>query len=188
MITKQFNDFEISPLAIRNREFEGFENDYLILDSLLRMYNPKSVFEIGTNFGTGTNIICNAVPNAKVYTLDLPFGYGDAPLYLGQIDFTGSKCKRPNTQLRGDSTTFDYSLYPCEFYYIDAEHTFENVFKETSSVLMLNPKVIAFHDTDIPEVMNAIEMACAAFLDMDKYDLIKVVDTRISYLILKDYK
>lgn len=178
MITKQFTDFDISPLAIINDEFKGFREDYLILDSLLRKYNPKSVFEIGCNRGTGTRIIKNAVPNADVYSLDMPFGMGDAPLYSGTKDYTGINCDLPFTLLRGDSTTFDYSLYPCEFYYIDAEHTYHNVLLETKAVLKLNPKVVVFHDTNIPEVMKAIE---DAVFETDYY-IVRVYDTRISYL------
>lgn len=178
MISQQFTDFEISPLAIRNKEFPGFEQDYLVLDSLLRKYQPKSVFEIGTNRGTGTRIIKNAVPDADVYSLDMPFGMGDAPLYHEDKDYTGINCNLPFTQLRGNSMTFDFSLYPCECYFIDAGHFYDNVFRETTEVLKQKPKLVIFHDSDIPEVFNAI-------VDGSRnkgYELYRVTDTRIAYL------
>lgn len=178
MIQQKFTDFKISPLAIRNLEFPGFEQDYLVLDSLLRTYKPKSVFEIGTNFGSGTNIICSALPEANVYSLDLPFGEGDKPLWADGKDHVGERCKRKYMQLRGDSTTFDYSLYPCEAYFCDATHEFDNVLAETTEVLKQNPKIVIYHDSDIPHVFNAI---CSAMTG--DYELYRVTDTRISYLL-----
>lgn len=186
MITQYFKDFEISPLAIRNLEFHGFEEDYLIIDSLLRKYNPKTVFEIGTNFGTGTNIICNALPNAKVYGLDLPFGEGDKPLYQNGKDHVGINCKRPFTQLRGDSTTFDYSLYPCEAYFCDATHEEENVFIETCGMLQQIPNLIMWHDVDIVGVYNGIIRAFKHEKIKNLYNLVRVIDTRIAYAIIID--
>ena len=65
--------------AILNEEFTGFKEDYLVLHSLIRKYQPDTFFEIGTNMGTGTNIICNAMGFSddvlnigQVYSLDLP--------------------------------------------------------------------------------------------------------------------
>ena len=45
---------------------EPFVKDYLCLHALLRKYQSASVLEIGTHIGEGTQIICNAVPKAKV--------------------------------------------------------------------------------------------------------------------------
>lgn len=182
MINQQFTDFEISPLAIINNEFKGFKEDYLILDSLLRKYNPKSVFEIGTNFGSGTNIICNALPNAVVYSLDLPFGEGDKPLYQNGKDHVGINCKRPFTQLRGDSTEFDYYNYPCKAYFVDAGHFYENVYSETKLIIEQAPTIIIYHDTNIPKVLRAIKDATKY---NSNYELYRVTDTRIAYLLRK---
>lgn len=183
MITKQFSDFDISPLAIINDEFKGFREDYLILDSLLRKYNPKSVFEIGCNRGTGTRIIKNAVPNADVYSLDMPFGMGDAPLYSGTKDYTGINCDLPFTLLRGDSTTFDYSLYPCEAYFCDATHEEENVFIETCGMLQQKPNLIVWHDVDIIGVYNGIIRAFEHEKMETFYYIYRVIDTRIAYAV-----
>ena len=184
MVNQTFKDFEISPDAILNKEFPGFEQDYIVLDSLLRKYNPKSVFEIGCNFGSGTNIICNAVPYAKVYSLDLPYGEGDAPLYIG-YDHTGENCKRPFTLLRGDSITFEYHKYPCEAYYVDGGHFYKNVLSETIKILELKPKLVIYHDTDIPEVMGALITGIETSFEKINYEVYKVTDTRISYLLRK---
>jgi hypothetical protein len=183
MITKQFNDIvtdELMKGAVLIDGFKGFLQDYSVLHCLLKIYNPKSVFEIGTSVGDGTNLITNALPNAKVYSLDLPFGKGDKPLYSGGKDYTGINCKRPFTQLRGDSTTFDYSLYPCEAYFVDAGHFYDNVLAELSHVINQMPKIIILHDSDIPEVWEAIMDTYSA---LDYYELYRVEGTRISYLL-----
>lgn len=173
--------------AIINDEYTGFKQDYLILHLLLRKFKPKSVFEIGTNMGTGTKIIKNAVgPNAEVYSLDLPTELAHIslqhPINEGKGDSVGHKCDLPFTQLRGDSMKFDYSAYPCEAYYVDGEHTFKAVSHETKEILKLNPKIIIFHDTDMPEVLDGILHSSE---DNKKYDFYRVTDTRIGYLLRK---
>lgn len=183
MIKTVFNDIvtpELSKGAILNKEFQGFEQDYLVLHCLLRKYRPKSLLEIGTNFGTGTNIICNALPSADVYSLELPLGEGDAPLNQGGRDMTGRNCKFRFTQLRGNSLYFDYDAYPCEAYYVDGSHFYENVLAETEGILRQMPDLVIYHDTDIPEVLKAIKDA----MNTD-YELYRVTDTRISYLLRK---
>lgn len=172
---------------IDNNEFHGFTEDYRVLHCLLRKYNPKSVFELGTNMGKGTLIIKNAVMEAEVFSLDLPSELShislQSPISEGKGDNVGIKCNLPFTQLRGDSTKFDYSKYPCDFYYVDAEHTYENVKKETTEILKQFPKVIAYHDTDISEVMNGI---LDAFKDDAHYYFYRVNGTRISFAVLKE--
>ncbi len=180
---------ELEEGAIYNDEFTGFHEDYLVLHCLIKKYKPKTIFEIGTNMGTGTCIIKNAYPEAAVFTLDLPTELAHVslqhPISEGKGDRVGFKCDLPFVQLRGDSTTFDYTKYPCEAYYIDAEHTLENVYKETKGVLKNQPKIIIYHDTDMKEVYDGIELA---FLGNWDYDLYRVEDTRISYALRTDYE
>src|SRR3990167_10875047 len=103
-----------------------FVKDYLTLHNLLKKYNPKTVLEIGTHIGEGTQIICNAIPTAKVYSLDLLLGESHKSLQhpilkdmgVGQI------CKLPYKQLYGDSMTFNYCEYICDAWFIDGEHDY----------------------------------------------------------------
>lgn len=163
---------------------DPFKEDYMLLHCLLRSVNPTSVFEIGCNEGVGTEIICNAVPSAKVYSLDLPLELSHLskqhPSSEGKgDDKVGWRCKLPFTLLLGDSMLFDYSKYPCEAYFIDGEHTFVNVRSETKAVLKQNPKIVIFHDADMPEVWDGI---VDAIMGREDYELTRVVDTRIAYL------
>lgn len=191
MIQQTYSDIITEELLvgnIDNNEFNGFIYDYRVLHCLIRKYQPLSLFEIGTNMGTGTNIICNAGKNwlMKVYSLDLPTELAHIslqhPISEGKGDRVGSACTFPYIQLRGDSMTFDFSQYPCDGWWIDAEHTYKNVNHETIQVLKHNPKLVAFHDTDISEVMQGI---IDAIKGNDNYQLYRVTDTRISYLLRK---
>jgi hypothetical protein len=194
MIQQTYADIctpELLAGAIENNEYHGFREDYHVLWCLLKKYNPASVFEIGTNMGTGTNIICHALPQAKVYSLDLPTELAHVslqhPISEGKGDAVGSKCKLPFTQLRGDSLTFDYSQYPCEAYFIDGEHDYDHPMHETDEVLSEMPQIIIWHDSDIINVWEAIKDAVNCHNDYygDQYDLYRVTDTRIAYAVKK---
>src|SRR3990167_6991886 len=95
-----------------------FLKDYITLHILLKLAEPKSVMEIGTHIGEGTQIICNAVPKAKVFSLDLPNYEADKTLQHPSIKGmkTGYMCNS-YCQLLGDSMTFEYSKYKCDAYF-----------------------------------------------------------------------
>lgn len=175
---------ELSKGAILSRGFPGFEADYLCLHCLIKIHKPKTFFEVGTCTGAGTKIIKNAVGiDGIVYSLDLPTERVHAslqhPIIEGKGDKVGYKCDLPFIQLRGDSMTFDFSQYPCEGYWIDGEHSFENVFHESTEIAKLNPKLIVWHDADIPVVYEAITDA----IQGTNYKLFMVSGTRIAYAI-----
>jgi hypothetical protein len=187
MKTQTFADIftkELAVDAILNTEFPGFKEDYLILHCLLKLHKPNSVMEIGTNMGRGTEIICNAARPADVYSLDLPTELAHIslqhPISEGKGDKVGSLCKRPFTQLRGDSMTFDFSQYPCDAYWIDAEHTETAVKHETKQAVKCKAKLIVWHDSDIPEVMAGILAGIGK-----RYEVYRVENTRICYALKK---
>lgn len=177
---------ELSQDAILNEEHTGFKEDYLVLHCLMRKCMPATVLEVGTNMGTGTKIIKNAVKDGKVFSLDLPTELihlsMQHPVNEGKGDNVGRNCDLPFSQLRSDSLTFDYSSCPCEAYYIDGEHDYEHPHHESKGAISQNPKMIVWHDSDIPEVYKAI---VDAFEGNDNYDLFRVTDTRIAYAIRK---
>lgn len=162
-----------------------FLKDYITLHILLKIAQPKSVFEIGTHIGEGTNIICNAVKEAKVYSLDLPVEESHKTLQHPILKdmCVGQKCSLPYTQLHGDSMTFDYSQYQAEAYFIDGEHDYKHPRHETVEAIKQNPKIIIFHDADIMEVWNAIN---DSFEWNNDYEVFRVQGTAIAYAIKKD--
>lgn len=205
MINQTYSDIvtpELLAGAIENNEFEGFREDYHVLHCLIRKYQPKTFFEIGTNMGTGTNIICNAIlPSDRkydvglkgiVYSLDLPTELAHIslqhPISEGKGDKVGINCKFAYTQLRGDSMEFDYSKYPCDAYFIDGEHDYQHPFVETREVVRNKPKLIIWHDADISEVWKAITDVfndTGLWVKEGEYDLYRVTDTRIAYALRK---
>lgn len=183
------NDIVTNKLSKGAIIHDYFAMDYLVIHCLIKKHKPKTFIEIGTNMGVGTNIICNANPKMKVYSLDLPYELShvskQSPVSEGKGENTGSKCTFPFTQLWGDSTKYDYSQhYPLDAWYIDGEHTFDNVFKESFEAFKSKAKIIIWHDTDMEGVYNGIIESCENFIG--DYDLYRVEDTRISYALWRD--
>ena len=165
----------------------GFKEDYLCLHSLLCKHKPISIFECGTNIGSGVNVMATALPEAKIYSLDLDYetmkmDSKQYPIGANGEDRVGEAVKFPYTQLRDDSMTFDYSKYPCEAAWIDSEHTYKHPYHEAIEMIKNKTKLIIFHDSDIPCVYAAIQ---DAFKDNNGYDVFRVVDTRVTYAIKK---
>lgn len=180
---------ELSKGAVINNCHDGFERDYLVLHSLIKIYgNDISRFlEVGTNKGMGTKVIKNALGgNSTVYSLDLPLELchmsDEYPMISGK-DHLSCMCDLPFIQLRGDSTKFDYnSIYPIDGWFIDAKHSYDNVLIESKEATRLKAKLIVWHDADIDAVCRAIT---DAFKDDRRYDLFRVTDTRICYATRK---
>jgi len=185
---------ELIQEAIINDEYHGFREDYLVLHCLLRKYKPKTFLEIGTNMGTGTKIIKNALgPDSVVYSLDLPTELAHIslqhPISEGKGDSVGHKCDLPYIQLRGDSLKVDYSALcgpKIDGWFIDGEHDWEHPFYETLSALKSDADIIIYHDSDMAEVWTGLRAALNINPDSsNKYILHRVVDTRIAYAVKK---
>lgn len=176
--------------AIENREFDGFLMDYHVVHALVKKYSPKRFCEIGCNMGRGTKIIKNALGEGEMFSLDLPTEEAHKslqhPIREGHGDRVGSLCDLPFTLLRGDSMTFDFShIFPIDGWYCDGEHSYKNVYHETKEMLKSNPIVIIYHDSDLPEVYNAI---VDGFRESSGYELYRVVDTRVAFAIKIEHK
>lgn len=139
----KFLESENSANALINTEFFGFEEDYLVIHCLLKKWNPNVIFEIGTYMGNGCRVMRNCCPNSKIFTLD--------------IVNCGQYCPPDVTKIVHDSTTYDYSKnYPIDSWFIDGNHTYQNVYHETKQALLSDPNLIIYHDADIPEVYDGI--------------------------------
>lgn len=168
----------------------GFKEDYLVIHSLLRKYKPESLFEIGTNIGSGINVMARACIDTSIFSLDLDYetmkkNSKQYPIGPNGEDRVGSAVNKDilYSQLRGDSMTFDYSRYPCEAYFIDGEHDFDHPYHESLEVLKLRPKLVIWHDADMPEVWKAILQAQAVPENYENYNFYRVTDTRIAFAV-----
>lgn len=182
MISETFQQIvtpELAQGAIINNRHPGFKEDYQVIHCLMRKYKPATLFEIGTNTGFGTKIIKNAIGEGTVFSMDLPVdefrklqSYPDRP---------GLECDVPYVQLYGDSLTFKFERYPAEAYFVDGAHDYKHVFREATEIIKLSPRLIIFHDADIPEV--ALAIADAFDLTGQHYATIRVTGTRIVYAV-----
>ncbi len=157
-----------------------FIDDFLCVHSLVDRFKPQTFFEIGTCSGEGTQIIKNAMPSGKVYSLDLPLG--SAPYFLQEVGFV---CKLPYIQLFGDSLSFDYSqYYPIVGWFIDGAHDYEHVFHETQEAVKAGSSLIIWHDADIPEVFQAIQDALEG---LEEYTLYRILSTRVAFSLSQSH-
>ena len=164
-----------------------------IISGLVKCYQPKAIFEIGTMNGRTTlNMALNAPEDCLIYTLDLPadaIGKTRYPiskrfLQLVNKPRTGElfadkspetfPCVTRITQLYGDSAAFDYSPYNnhIDFVFIDGSHDYEYVLNDSEVALKLlrnGNGVIVWHD--YREEMDVVP-ALDEFLK--RYPLIKI--------------
>lgn len=173
---------ELMSNAITRNEFFGFFEDFSVLHCLIKKYQPKSLFEIGTCEGVGTMIIKNAMGTGTLYSLELPPNIPKQYFFLNE-QTTGAKCSLPYVQLFGDSMTYDYAKhYPIDSWFIDGEHDYAHAFHESTEALLSNPSTCFWHDTDIPDIFQAV---LDTFGKSNDYHVYRVTDTRITYAIKK---
>jgi predicted O-methyltransferase YrrM len=144
------------------------------LAAIARIREPKTIFEFGTYDGATTLWLANTVPEAEVFTLDLP------PELLGDweretlttgpkgADGLGTRFRStPHsgriTQLLGDSRTFDFSDFfgRMDLIVVDADHSYECARSDTENALrMLSPRgTLVWDDFGWPGVIQAVEEA-----------------------------
>jgi predicted O-methyltransferase YrrM len=167
--------------AIIHDIYPGFREDYLVLHCLMRRHKPKTILEIGTHLGAGTNVICNAVPTARVMSLDLH--PSESHKSLQHVSLMGRRvgeiCRFPYEQIFADTLSMDFAaLGNIDAWYIDGEHDTKHVLVESLAAIASSAKLIVWHDTDMPPVMDGIQLA---FANDSKYKLVRVDDTRITY-------
>lgn len=133
-----------------------------ILMSLLKVVQPRTVFEFGTYLGEMTRMFAENCC-ARIFTLDLGAGFSSGKLddyeqknlsqsLRQQKMFYDSEHRDRIIELFGDSTTFDFTpwLGTMEFILIDGGHHIDVVRSDTENALKLisphAPGCIVWHD------------------------------------------
>ncbi len=154
-------------------------DELIAICHLVQRQKPKFLFEIGTYEGRcSINLIANAAPMARLYTLDLPAAdVASARLRMVPQDkefilktSIGRLIKEQGdnaliTQLTGDSGQFDFRTYAgkMEFVLIDGSHSFEYVLNDTQAALRIlkadGGTIVWCHygDPKYPEVTKALD-------------------------------
>ncbi|MCP4672179.1 MAG: class I SAM-dependent methyltransferase [Desulfobacula sp.] len=167
--------------------------ELVCINSLVKQYNPKIVFEIGTYDGNTTiNIASNSSNDCQIYTLDLPPKWNgslekdvpddyvnvtDRKLLGRQISYY--KDKYNITQIFEDSAKFDWNSLPnpLDLIFIDGNHYYEYVKQDTENALKYinNKGCIIWHDYgEYLDVSNAVDEISGNF------NIVAVKNTRLA--------
>lgn len=161
----------------------------VVINQLIAMRRPMSLFEIGTFDGRTTlNMAANAPPGARVYTLDLPQQQLDRTALSvvegdrAHIDkaqsgsrYLGTEQEQRITQLYGDSATFDFRPYlgQVDLVFIDGSHSYEYVMNDSrvaQSLLRAGKGVVLWHDYGsyggVTKALNELHAAGGMFIGM----------------------
>lgn len=124
----------------------------LVLCALAQLLACRSIFEIGTFRGDTSWLLAHNLPEARVFTLDLP---GPESAQRARLEITdvdeyfhtwerGARFRDTPEGLRitplvGDSATFDFSPYrgAMDLIYIDASHSYSYVRADTEAALAM---------------------------------------------------
>ena len=138
-----------------------FFNELVIMARVVRVLNPKMMFEMGTYDGLTTAVMMlNSGPDSQVVTLDLP---PTAMLNRPVLDADGELVDSRNlasiprklgltryTQLLQDSMEFDPSPYldSVELGFVDAAHDLKHVRNDTEKMaqMMKDEGLVMWHD------------------------------------------
>jgi predicted O-methyltransferase YrrM len=176
-----FPDAEDLPVdmgVVRYRRSNVNPFELFTLKAVVMLLRPARIFELGTFDGATTLALAQSAPEAEVLTLDLPdsavaHDASDAGemenLHRGGVGsrFSGTAESARITQLRGDSTTFDFSPYTgsVDLVFVDACHDYPYVRADSQTALRLvSPGgVVMWHDYQRgwPGVVRAVDEVTA---------------------------
>ena len=139
--------------------------ELVVIANLIRLHQPRLLFEIGTFDGRTTlNMAANCPEGATVYTLDLPKDQVRSTTFpLAQREdafiksgitgsrYAGTDGAQKIVQVYGDSASFDFSpfLKTIDFVFIDGSHSYDYVLHDSWLALRLlrdGRGVILWHD------------------------------------------
>ncbi len=131
------------------------------------------------------NIYKGETADKQVFSIDVPVGTDPNIIYPeaedGHPKKTGRNCYFPYIQLFGNSINFNFSkYYPIEAWFIDGKHNYEYTKIDTEQALKSNPKLIIWHDVQIPDVESAVAEVMA---QKNNYELYRISDTRIAFAV-----
>ena len=178
------------------------DRELIVLSGIVRASHANSIFEFGTFDGRTTrNLVANAPPDARVWTIDLPqTSITDltVPIHSHEQKYVekqqsgtryrGTPEEGRIIQLYGDSGTYDFSrlYWTFDFVFVDASHAYRYVINDSLLALkLLRPEggTIAWHDygrwDGVTRALNDLKSRHPDFLDA-----VKVQGTTLAVLRL----
>jgi len=130
----------------------------LYLVALVAMLNAPKIFEIGSAHGETSYALARSNSEAHIFSLDLPVQ--DIVDHQNKMRWKNTPQEKQVTQLYGDSTNFDYSLYlgKMDLVLIDGDHSYLTCKSDSANALkLINDKgVIIWDDYQGLEVQRAV--------------------------------
>lgn len=142
------------------------------LAAITRIRRPRTIFEFGTYDGATTLWLARNVPEAQIFTLDLPpelRGYWERSTLVSGSEgedglgarFKGTPYESRITQLLGDSRSYDFSDYfgRMDLVVVDADHSYECAKADSENALrILSPRgAVVWDDYGWPGVVQAVD-------------------------------
>jgi predicted O-methyltransferase YrrM len=177
MIFKAYPEIRGLTVQLGGVRYLGWNIDPLeqfCLAAIAMVRSPKRIFEFGTFDGSTSLLLARTLPDAHVYTLDLPpeeirpeGSRARAHAAAGGVGswFHGQPEADRITQLYGDSRTFDFDAYveQIDLVVVDGGHRADCVIPDTEHALqMVAPGGIVIWDDYTPawpDVVRAVDDA-----------------------------
>jgi predicted O-methyltransferase YrrM len=127
-----------------------------VLSNLIQEYDPKTIFETGTNIGVSTAVLSLfSSPETKIFTADIPDTGQQNFVKIGEWGkvFKDTPIESKITMVGKSTFDLDIKDYPdIDFWFFDSDHTVKTIEQEISLALsQKHRKVMVFHDaTDLP--------------------------------------
>lgn len=200
-IEEATDDSEPALDEVQHADGNVSEEELRCIAKLVKHYQPKTIFEIGTFDGRTTlNMAMNA-PDAEIITVDLPpeelhttsFRIKKADHSFIKKETSGARFKgreeeKRIAQIYADSAKFDYSKYhsKVDMVFIDGAHTYEYVLSDTKNsrgLLRDGKGVLIWHDYGWREVIQALN----EYYENDSFfkDIKNIEGTTLAYLEIK---
>ncbi len=144
--------------------------EHYCLAAIAAVREPKKIFEIGTYDGASSLLLARTVPNAQIYTLDLPAEALERKSVKRAQDrasenFSSAPEGDRITQLYGDSQVFDFSPYynQVDLVIVDGGHHADCVNPDTENALRMVAAggMVVWDDyvPRFPDVVTAVDNA-----------------------------
>ena len=143
------------------------------IGALVKLRQPRAIFEFGTFDGTTTEVVAKCAPEAEVFTLDI------SPDAGARLD--GAPDARRITRLTGDSITFNFEPYvgKMDMVIVDGGHNYECARSDTANALrMLMPGGLLIWDDYAPAwpgVVRAVDEAA----DRNELGILSIAGTEL---------
>jgi predicted O-methyltransferase YrrM len=175
--------------------------ELIVINSLVRLVDPKRLFEFGSFRGRTTlNLASNSSADATIFTLDIPeqdVDHAQFNLLPGERNlvskavaghfYRGTRYESKIAVLSGDSATFDYTPYlnSIDLVFVDASHSYDAVLNDSLRALDLlrdGRGTILWHDYDIWYEGVTRALGCLYTTNPAFRGLAKIRNTSLAYL------